>query len=141
MKISSIKTTPLLVPYSRPYYWAQGKIDGACVVLVEVHTDNGIVGYGESIGTPSASAVQAYLEQAAKLCVGRSPFSNAGLMAEVYQSLFQAFGTCSSPRFSGQVLAGLEMALWDVMGKAIGRPAHQLLGGAVRKEISYFGFA
>lgn len=141
MKILSIKTTPLLVPYSRPYYWAQGKIEGACVVLVEVHTDNGIVGYGESVGTPSASAVQAYLEQAAKLCIGRSPFSNAGLMAEAYQSLFQAFGTCSSPRFSGQVLAGLEMALWDVMGKATGRPAHQLLGGAVRNEISYFGFA
>lgn len=141
MKILSIKTTPLLVPYSRPYYWAQGKIEGACVVLVEVHTDNGIVGYGESVGTPSASAVQAYLKQAANLCIGRSPFSNAGLMAEVYQNLFQAFGTCSSPRFSGQVLAGLEMALWDVMGKATGRPAHQLLGGAVRDEICYFGFA
>jgi muconate cycloisomerase len=62
-------------------------------------------------------------------------------MAEAYQRLFQGLGTCSSPRFSGQVLAGLEMALWDVMGKATGQPVHALLGGAVRDEIRYFGFA
>jgi L-alanine-DL-glutamate epimerase-like enolase superfamily enzyme len=141
MKITSIKTTPLLVPYSQPYYWAQGVIEGACVVLVEVHTDSGIIGYGESIGTPCARAVEAYLKQAAKLCIGRSPFSNARLMADAYHGLFQAVGTGSSPRFSGQVLSGLEMALWDVMGKATGRPAHDLLGGAVRDEICYFGFA
>jgi L-alanine-DL-glutamate epimerase-like enolase superfamily enzyme len=141
MKITEIKTTPLLVPYSKPYYWAQGVIEGACVVLVEVHTDEGVVGYGECIGSPSVQAVEAYLRCAARLCIGRDPFSNARLMAEAYHRLFEAFGTCSSPRFSGQVLCGLEMALWDIMGKATGRPAHELLGGAVRDEIRYFGFA
>jgi muconate cycloisomerase len=141
MKITDIKTTPLLVPYSRPYYWAQGVIEGACVILVEVHTDSGIVGYGESIGSPSAEAIEAYLKRAARLCIGRDPFSNARLMADAYQGLFQAFGTCSSPRFSGQVLCGLELALWDVVGKATGRPAYDLLGGAVRSEVCYFGFA
>jgi muconate cycloisomerase len=141
MKITDIKTTPLLVPYSKPYYWAQGVIEGACVILVEVHTDAGIVGYGESIGSPSAEAIEAYLKLAARLCIDRDPFSNARLMAEVYHELFQAFGTCSSPRFSGQVLCGLEMALWDVVGKATGHPAHDLLGGAVRDEVCYFGFA
>jgi L-alanine-DL-glutamate epimerase-like enolase superfamily enzyme len=141
MKITTVKTTPLLVPYSKPYHWAQGVIQGAGVVLVEVHTDEGIVGYGESISTPSSDAIGAYLRLAGEICVGRSPFENARLMAESYQRLFQAFGTCSSPRFSGQVLAGLEMALWDVAGKAVGRPAHELLGGAVHHEIAYFGFA
>ena len=38
------------------------------------------------------------------------------------------------------MLAGLEMALWDVMGKATGRAVHELLGGAVRDEVAYFGF-
>jgi L-alanine-DL-glutamate epimerase-like enolase superfamily enzyme len=141
MKITDIKTTPLLVPYSKPFYWAQGVTEGAYVVLVEVHTDAGIVGYGESIGTPSAEAIQAYLKCAARLCVGRDPFSNARLMSDAYHTLFQAYGTCSSPRFAGQVLSGLEMALWDVMGKVTGRPAHDLLGGAVQDEICYFGFA
>ncbi len=70
----------------------------------------------------------------------RSPFENARLMAEAYHTLFQLKGTCSAPRFVGQLLAGLEMALWDVMGKAVGRPVHQLLGGAVHDEVQYFGF-
>jgi len=141
VKIKDITTAPLLVPYTKPYYWAQGIINAACVVLVEVHTDNGIVGYGESIGSPSAEAIEAHLKLAARICIGRDPFSSAQLMAEAYQTLFQAFGTCSSPRYAGQVLSGLEMALWDVKGKASGRPAHDLLGGAVREEVCYFGFA
>ncbi len=141
MKIAEIRTRPLMVPYLKPYYWAQGVIGGACVILVEVHTDEGIVGYGESIGSPSPVAIEAYVKCAARLFIGRDPFSNARLMADAYRRLFQAFGTCSSPRFSGQVLAGLEMALWDVAGKAMGRPVHDLFGGAVRDEICYFGFA
>ena len=141
MKITEVRTRPLLVPYTRPYHWAQGVIDGALVILVEVDTDTGLTGYGESIGTPSAEGIQSFINQAGAICVGRSPFDNAQLMAEAYHGLFQALGTCSSPRFGGQVLAGLEMALWDLAGKATGLAAHELMGGAVRDEIQYFGFA
>ncbi len=141
MKISKIVTTPLLVPYKKPYHWAQGVIQGAEVILVEVHTDNGLVGYGESVSTPSAEAIQAYIKLAGDICLGQSPFANARLMASAYHALFQALATCSAPRFGGQVLAGLEMALWDVCGKATECAAHELLGGAVRDEIQYFGFA
>lgn len=141
MKITEVRTTPLLVPYSSPYHWAKGVIDGATVILVEVETDAGLTGYGESIGTPSAAGIQSYINLAGENCIGRSPFENAQLMAEAYHALFQALGTCSSPRFGGQVLAGLEMALWDLMGKASGRSVHELMGGALRTEIQYFGFA
>ena len=140
MKISMVKTTPLLVPYKKPYHWAQGVVDAACVILVEVSTDDGVTGYGECIGTPSAAGIEAYLALAADICIGRSPFENARLMSETYHALFQAFGTCSAPRFAGQVLAGFEMALWDVMGKATGQAAHELLGGSLRDDIQYFGF-
>ena len=141
MHITKIDTKSLFVPFVRPYHWAQGVIKGAGVILIEVHTDEGIVGYGESVATPSADAVRAYIMLAAEVCIGRSPFENVKLMPSAYQLLFQAFGTCSSPRFSGQVLSGLEMALWDVAGKATGRPVHELRGGAVHEEIAYFGFA
>jgi L-alanine-DL-glutamate epimerase-like enolase superfamily enzyme len=140
LKITRITTTPLLVPYKTPYHWAKGVIHGAGVVLVEVHTDDGLVGIGESIATPSALAIQSYLKIAENICTGRNPFENTRLMGECYHALFQALGTCSAPRYSGQVLAGLEMALWDVMGKATGRAVHELLGGAMRDEINYFGF-
>jgi muconate cycloisomerase len=141
LKITEVRTTPLLVPYTSPYHWAQGVIDGATVILVEVHTDAGLTGYGESVGTPSAEGIQSYIDMAGAICIDRSPFENAQLMAQAYHALFQALGTCSSPRFGGQVLAGLEMALWDLMGKAAGLAVHELMGGAVRKEIQYFGFA
>lgn len=141
MKITAVTTTPLLVPYKKPYYWAQGIIHGAEVLLVTVETDAGVTGYGETVATPNAAAVAGFLDQAGAMCVGQDPFQNARLMQDAYHALFQALGTCSAPRFAGQVLAGLEMALWDVMGKAVARPVHQLLGGAVRDRISYFGFA
>ncbi len=61
MKISKIETTPLKIPYREPYHWAQRTVNFAQLILVEVHTDEGIVGYGESIGTASAKAIQAHL--------------------------------------------------------------------------------
>jgi len=140
LKITKIRTTPLLVPYKKPYHWAKGVISGAGVVLVEVHTDDGIVGIGECVATPSSDAIESYLKVAGRICLGRNPFENTRLMGECYHALFQALGTCSAPRFSGQVLAGLEMALWDVMGNATGRAVHELLGGALRDRIDYFGF-
>ena len=140
MKIEEITTTPLLVPYKKPFHWAQGVIEAAEVVLVEVKTDAGIVGYGESIGSPSATAVQALIKKAGTLFIGHSPFENNKLIRNAYQQLFAAQGTCSAPRFGAQVLAGLEMALWDIAGKAAGCAVHELLGGAVREEIQYFGF-
>ena len=141
MKITEVRATPLLVPYKQPYHWAQGVTYGAEVVLVEVETDAGVTGYGESVGGASATAVQALLGKAGDICLGHSPFENASLMRRAYHELFEEQGTGSAPRFAGLVLAGLEMALWDAMGKATGRAVHELLGGALRDEIHYFGFA
>ncbi len=140
MKITRIETRPLHLPYKRPFHWAQGVITAAEVVLISVHTDEGLTGYGESMSSASASAVQSLLQEAAPLCIGRSPFAISSIMYRAYQHLFAARGNCSAPRFGALVLAGLDMALWDLAGKATGRAVHELLGGAVRERIKYFGF-
>ena len=140
MKISEVVTTPLWIPYEQPFHWSRGVTHGAEVILVEVHTDEGVIGYGESIATPSAEAVRAHLALAADFCVGRSPFENARLIGEAYDALFGREEACRAPKFAGKALAGLEIALWDAMGKAVDRPVHALLGGAVRDEVRYFGF-
>lgn len=140
MRIIAVEATPLIVPYKRPYYWAQGVIEGANVLLVEIKTDSGLIGYGESISTPSPQGVLAFINEASKFLIGENPFHISKLMDRVYHALFQARGTCSSPRFGAQVMAGLEMALWDIMGKAYECPVNHFFGGAVRDEISYFGF-
>ena len=140
MKISEVVTTPLWIPYEHPFHWSQGVTHGAEVILVEVHTDEGVTGYGESIATPSAEAARSHISLASDFCVGRSPFENARLIGEAYHALSGREEASRASRFAGKSLAGLEMALWDVMGKAAGRPVHALLGGAVRDEVCYFGF-
>ena len=140
MKIKAIETTPLLVPYAQPYYWSQGVTRGAEVLLIEIRTENGFVGFGECLATPTAKGVQAFVEEAARHLLGQSIFDRERLMTLCYQSLFQFRGNCSAPRFGGQVLAGLEMALWDLQGKALDRPVYELLGGAQRRYVEYFGF-
>jgi len=141
MHITAIKRSPLFVPYLRPYYWAHGTITGAQVVLIEIETDEGLTGYGECIGSPSLQATCLYIDRVADFLRGHDPFQNASLVATAYQQVFQAFGTGSSPRFAARILAGVEMALWDIMGKAARRAVHELLGGAVRSHVEYFGFA
>lgn len=140
MKITAIDTKLLRIPYKKPFHWAQGIIDAAHVVLVCVHTDEGITGYGESVGSASLTAVQSFIHEAAKLCIGQSPFAVSRLTREAYQHLFAARGNCSARRFGALIIAGLDMALWDAAGKAAGRAVHELLGGAVRETVQYFGF-
>ena len=140
MTITNVKATPLLVRNKVPYYWAAGLRYGAEVILIEVQTDDGITGYGESIGTPSVAGVSAFVNTAALHLIGGSVFDSRRLMRQCYHALFQAHGTCSAPRFGGQVFAGLEMAMWDAAGKTAGCAVHELLGGKVRDSIDYFGF-
>jgi muconate cycloisomerase len=141
MRIERITTRPLFLPYAQTFHWAHGVIEGAEIVLVEIETDSGIVGYGESIGGPSGHAIKRLMDLAAGLMIGRDPFAHRTLWHEAYTALFRAQGTCSAPRFGAQILAGLEMALWDVMGKATGRAACTLLGGARHEKVGYHGFA
>ena len=140
MTITNVKATPLLVRNKVPYYWAAGVRYGAEVILIEVQTDDGITGYGESIGTPSVAGVSAFVNTAALHLIGGSVFDSRRLMRQCYHALFQAHGTCSAPRFGGQVFAGLEMAMWDAASKTAGCAVHELLGGKVRDSIDYFGF-
>ena len=76
MIITDVKATPLIVPYKEPYYWAQGVIDGAGVLLVEIKTDTGLIGYGESISTPSPARCSIIYKRSIKIFNWRKPFSH-----------------------------------------------------------------
>jgi D-galactarolactone cycloisomerase len=88
--------------------------------LVEVKTDNGLVGWGEGGGAPTPTEIEGHV-------IGRSPFD----YEVIYDSLSQG------GKRSSQV-CGVEMALWDLMGKALDMPAHQLLGGARRSSVTAY---
>jgi L-alanine-DL-glutamate epimerase-like enolase superfamily enzyme len=136
MKIAAIKTTPLALAYREPYHWA-GRVDyAAAVVLVEVETDNGLVGIGESVAAFPAEGTVAALQGVAPLFIGEPVFDIERLVTGA-----RHLGSFNHTPWSANfVLAGLEMALWDILGKAAGWPVYRLLGGAVRDEVDYFGF-
>jgi L-alanine-DL-glutamate epimerase-like enolase superfamily enzyme len=136
MKIAAIRTTPLLLPFRQPYHWA-GRVDhGAAVVLVEVETDAGITGVGESTAPLAAEGTLSALSAATPQFVGE-PVDDVDRL--VTRARFLG-GFNWTPWHANLVLAGLEMALWDAIGKAAGRPVHRLLGGRVRDAVDYFGF-
>jgi len=140
MKIKTIKTTPLHCAFKQPYHWAQGVNYGAPVILIEIETDAGIVGIGESVASPVIAPVLAILQDAIPHFAGQSVYDGNRIIWDYYQFGFNSKGTGSAPRYFSQALAGIELALWDAIGKAAKLPLHKLLGGAVRDKIEYFGF-
>ena len=136
MKITEIRTTPLNAPFRETYYWSGRADRGSSVILVEVETDEGIVGIGESTGSRSVEGVISLLQGMKEVFIGESPYDIGGLLVRAYH----AGGFDCAPRFANLAFAGLEMALWDIVGKAAGRPILQLLGGACRQEVDYFAF-
>ncbi len=137
MKISKVRVTPVNLPLEIPFLWTGGLYPGTSKAIIEVETDQGLVGLGEA---PSAHLTPV-IESLAPRLIGKDPIDIAGIESlcippwQIVQntddnSVVTAFG-------------GLEIALWDLRGKAWQQPLYRLLGGAVRKEIAfteYFSF-
>jgi muconate cycloisomerase len=136
IRITGISLRPLALVFRQPYHWA-GRVDlGAVNILVEVETDAGITGYGETTASRPAESIMSMLLGVKPLLVGESPFDVERLIHRV--GFLGSFN--HNPRSANLALAGVEMALWDIMGKAAGRPVYELLGGAFHDQVDYFGF-
>jgi len=136
MRIAAIRTTPLALAFKQPYHWA-GRVDhGAGVVLVEVETEDGLTGVGESVAALPADGTVAAIRAVTPLFLGQPAHDVERLITAA-----RHLGSFNhTPWYAALTLAGLEMALWDLLGKAAGWPVHRLLGGTVRDEVDYFGF-
>lgn len=140
MKITNIKTTPLLCKFKQDYHWADGVTLCSPVVLIEVETDEGIVGIAESGVGPTIEPMLSVLHDAIPHFIGRSVFDGNRLIWEYFQSGFKARGVGSQYRFFSRTMSGIELALWDAIGKGLNQPVCNILGGAVRDKVGYFGF-
>ena len=89
-------------------------------MLVTVETDAGITGIGEG-------GAKDTLEQCAGALIGRNPFNIEAIWQREYMESFYPPGTEKL-----DALGALDLALWDIKGKALGVPIHEMLGGAVR---------
>ena len=134
MRISRVRWRILSVPYHAPDQWSGGENRGLTTVLVFVDTDDGLTGVGEANGDRSAAAVAEAISSMTPLIVGRAPYEIEAITADVYRR-----GKWHNARaFANQAFAGIEIALWDLVGKICDQPLVNLFGGAVREDVDFF---
>src|SRR5918993_2158676 len=132
MQITDILVHKVNLPLVTGYRWASGVYLGATKGIVEVRTNEGIVGWGE---VPTVEQADIVAQEFAPRLIGVDP-SN---IDDCCRRCLPEIRTLLNTHDSGLVKAfgGLELALWDIKGKALGLPIYSLLGGPVRREIGF----
>src|SRR5690242_9800585 len=102
-------------------------------VHVRVYTDQGIVGQGES--TDAASGNVPIIQGFARLLIGQDPLNIEAAFERIRTS--GVFAGAQAGQYI-TALTGVEIALWDIAGKALGLPVYQLLGGRVRQRVRVY---
>jgi L-alanine-DL-glutamate epimerase-like enolase superfamily enzyme len=130
MEITAVTSVIISIPRTARLTLSGGSRDDATTVLVQLATDAGMTGIGQTVVDPPAfgaagikANIDAYL---APLLVGQSPLEIERLHDEMERALPGHRATH----------AAIDLALWDVKGKALGVPVHQLLGARVREGIA-----
>jgi L-alanine-DL-glutamate epimerase-like enolase superfamily enzyme len=109
---------------------------GQFATLVRVRTDSGLVGIGECYGLPSPEVTATVIAKIlAPLILGR----DAGASAAIWETMWQGQAAGGHTRgFYLEAMAGIDMALWDLRGKAVGQSVARLMGGPIRERIDCY---
>jgi D-galactarolactone cycloisomerase len=135
MKITSVSTIAYrqhLKPGSvQPKFAGEGR-STFDTLLVKVETDSGLVGWGEAFPHRVWPAIQSLVETLiAPACIGADPTDISALMGKLTRHVYNV-GRAGPVMFA---LSGLDIALWDILGKAANMPVYKLLGGAQCKTL------
>ena len=121
MKIASVRALPLVAPLDiESQRTALGARPQAALVLVEVTTDDGVVGYGEALARYSLRSYVSIIEDLlAPIVVGQNPFE----VERLWQRMVRVI-TGKAGGMLIEAVAAVDIALWDIMGKSAGQPVH-----------------
>ena len=137
MRVTRVRTALITAPWTGDPSWGGGESFERSAALVIVETDDGLTGLGEPVmGYFHADVVPPLVDYYGRLLVelGLDPSRPEAAFRELYQrSLW--WGRTG---LGLSVLGGVEMALWDVAGKAAGRPVHELLGGPAHDRLPLY---
>ena len=125
MKIVSIE--PILVGAPTP---GVGLLSNRNYLFIKVHTDEGIYGLGEATLESHDNSVLGALKDIECLVLGEDPTQIEYLTQKMIKQLFWKGGV-----IKGSAISGVELALWDILGKSLNMPVYKLVGGACRKKI------
>jgi galactonate dehydratase len=120
MKITDVKVFPVGVDFRT---W----------LLVKVETDGGLYGWGEATLEWKSRSVTSAVAELRTLCLGEDPTAIRALVRKLLKRHFWEPGAIGMTAISG-----IEVACWDIFGKAVGRPVVDLLGGAVRERVPLY---
>ena len=144
MKITRVHATPLAVPFKETHVTWTGTYSAKSTLLIEISTDEGITGIGEAPGIPLPEINQLIVKEFEPLLVGADPFA-INLFHQRALDLQSKIGLTATTwktyrNIANNALGGIDIALWDIVGKAMGQPVHRLLGGALRDRIDMFAW-
>lgn len=131
MKIDRVEAFYLRAPLGRRFAWSKAWTDARSSTLVKITADDGTEGWGEAgvLATPALSSVIEWL--IAPLLIGRDVLDRQGLADDIGEALKVA----GQRGLLLQALSGVDIAIWDLVGKALGQPIHCLLGGNAAAEV------
>ncbi|MEM3192298.1 MAG: mandelate racemase/muconate lactonizing enzyme family protein [Candidatus Parvarchaeota archaeon] len=146
LKITNVETLILEVPISKmetppeslPYYQELKSIvfDSYKSVLVKVTGENGITGIGESMTRLSSKALKSIIDDVLKpVIMGKNAFDYELLWEEMYSTMRQR------GHYKGymiEAISGVDIAIWDLMGKTLHLPIYSLLGGKFRDQLKCY---
>ena len=147
-RIESIATYPISLPMQLPRWTAHEEMKAWSVILTEVKTDDGLVGYGEIHGSPMPRICE-WVGRFAELVHGMNALAHETVWAKLFgltsprPGAIEGRGGEMRPVPRGErgavmaAIAGIDIALWDLKGKAAGLPVWRLLGGENRPLETY----
>jgi D-galactarolactone cycloisomerase len=129
--IVRIEVHPLRAVLPKVQRTSQGDYPAIEIVVVEVETSDGITGFGEALARRGAAGYARFIEEAlVPRLIGKDPADR--------RALWKTMRAALSGRPGGQIveaISAIDIALWDIAGKAAGEPIHKLLGGMGRERV------
>ena len=135
MKITDIKTYILSGKLEEATAYGDGIIEARSSVVVKMETDEGIIGWGESMchGNMPPEPTKAMIDHWLKgLVIGENPFNVEVIWEKMYNHTLQV----GQSGIAINAMSGIDIAIWDILGKALNQPVYNLLGGAYRTKLT-----
>ena len=135
MKITDVRAHLLGIPIKEKEFPARWAWMNFNQVIVAVDTDEGIVGYGEAFGYGVPQATVSVIHQVLKpMLIGADPAQISALSDQMFRQT-HIYGRYGITTFA---ISGIDIALWDILGKCAGLPLYRLLGGAQHSEVPVY---
>ncbi len=129
VKITQVRAHVLEAPLSQPFAYSRAWYSRRMSLIVEIETDQGLVGWGECYGPARINA--AVVREFAAFLVGQDAMRSEFL----WQELYARYRDHGQKGVLIQGLSGIDIALWDLKGKFLQQPIHRLMGGPIRTSV------